>query len=199
MEKCAIDNGAWNVLFAIGLALLNCAIHLHRHVGTDQRNRSLGDQQVPRRGLETGLVEASSKGGLSNNALTILYTARGSRQVNVRPWHHLARILQTKAQQGPSHPGPSRHNCPVGSARIHLTQRWDRPTSLGHTGNHRRRNPLRCHPCVPPLSVPTPACEDSDNDTPEAAPLVGKAEAGAYRQGGAQLILDTISLRVTFD
>src|SRR6266567_2229151 len=95
----------------------------------------------------------------------ILYTERGSRRVNVCPWDHIARLLQEKAEPGASNFGFGRHDCAVGVARIYLTGRSPRPNRLGHSGNHWRRNPLRCDLGVPPLSIPTEALE-ADTNTP---------------------------------
>src|SRR5437867_13398386 len=80
---------------------------------------------------------ASLKRVLEVSDTPIPYTERGSHCVHVRPWHHFARILQTKAEPGPSHSGSGRHNRAVGLARIHLPRRSTRPTRLGHSRNHR--------------------------------------------------------------
>src|SRR5437899_1784342 len=96
---------------------------------------------------------------------TTLYTERGSRRAHVRSWHHFTRILQTKAEPGPSHFGFGRHNCTVGFARIYLTRRSTRPSRLGHTGGGRRRDPLRCDLGGPPLLVPAEARQAAYADT----------------------------------
>src|SRR5947209_15797142 len=108
---------------------------------------------------------------LRSNLNLILYTERGSRRAHVRPWHHFARILQTKAEPGPSHFGLGRHNCAVCVARIYLTRRFARPSRLGHTGGGRGRDPLRCDLGGPPLLVPTEAREAADADTDGPGPM----------------------------
>src|SRR5438445_11898820 len=102
---------------------------------------------------------------------TTLYTERGSRCAHVRPWHHFARILQTKAEPGPSHSGSGRHNCAVGAARIYLTRRSARPSRLGHRCGDRWRDPLRCDLGGPPLLVPAEARQAAYANTDGAGPL----------------------------
>src|SRR5438552_808325 len=102
---------------------------------------------------------------------TTVYAERGSRGAHVRPWHHFARILQTKAEPGPSHSGSGRHSCAVGVARIYFTRRSARPTRLGHTGGDRRRGPLCCDLGGTPLLVPTEARQTAYADTDGAGPL----------------------------
>jgi hypothetical protein len=82
---------------------------------------------------------------------TTLYTERGFRGAHVRPWRHFARLLQTKAEPGPSHLGFDRHNCAVSVARIYLTKRSAHPIRLGHISRGRRRDPLSCDLGLPPL------------------------------------------------
>ena len=108
---------------------------------------------------------------LRSNLNLILYTERGSRHAHVRPRHHFTRILQTKAEPGPSHFGFGRHNCAFGVARIYLTKRFARPSRLGHTGGGRRRDPLCCDLGGPRLLVPTEAQEAADADIDVAGPL----------------------------
>src|SRR2546425_11547243 len=80
---------------------------------------------------------------LRSNLNLILYTERGSRRAHVHPRHHFTRILQTKAEPGPSHFGFGRHNWAFGVARIYLSKRFARPSRLGHTGGRGRRDALR--------------------------------------------------------
>ena len=123
------------------------------------------------RAQELEVLARSSRLFLRSNSNLILYTEQGSRRAHVRPWHHFARILQTKAEPGPSHSGSGRHNCAIGVARIYLTRRSARPSRLGHTGGDRRRDPLCCHLGGPPLLVPTEAREAADYETDGAGPL----------------------------
>src|SRR5438552_8503977 len=108
---------------------------------------------------------------LRSNLNLSLYTERGSRRARVRPRHHFARILQTKAEPGPSHFGFRRHNCAVGFARIYLTRRFAWRSRLGHSGGDRRRDSLRCCLGGPPLLVPTEARQAANADTDGAGPL----------------------------
>ena len=108
---------------------------------------------------------------LRSNLNLILYTERGSRGAHVRAWHHFARILQTKAEPGPSHSGSGRHSCAIGVARIYLTRRSARPSRLGHSRGDRRRDPLCCDLGGPPLLVPTEALEPADAETDRAGLL----------------------------
>ena len=108
---------------------------------------------------------------LRSNLNLILYTERGSRHAHVRPRHHFTRILQTKAEPGPSHFGFGRHNCAFGVARIYLTKRFARPSGLGHTGGGRRRDPLCCDLGGPPLLVPAEARQAAYADTADACAL----------------------------
>src|SRR2546425_9702473 len=103
---------------------------------------------------------------LRSNLNLILYTERGSHHAHVHPWHHFARILQTKAEPGPSHFGFGRHNCAIGVARIYFTRRSARPSRLRHIGGGWGGDPLCCGLGVPPLLVPTQAPEAADSDTP---------------------------------
>ena len=97
-----------------------------------------------------------------NKPYSSLYQSRHFAASNVRAWHHLARILQTKAKPGPSHLESHRHHRAISVSRIHLAKRWDWPIRLGHTGGDRRRSPLRCDLGVTPLLVPTEAREADD-------------------------------------
>src|SRR5438132_14128814 len=117
------------------------------------------------RAQELEVLARSSRLFLRSNSNLILYTEQGSRRAHVRPWHHFARILQTKAEPCPSHSGSGRHNCAVGAARIYLTRRSARPTRLRHTGGSRRRDPLCCDLGSPPLLVPTEARQAAYADT----------------------------------
>ena len=108
---------------------------------------------------------------LRSNLNLILYTERGSRHAHVRPRHHFTRILQTKAEPGPSHFGFGRHNCAVGFARVYLTRRFARPSRLGDAGGGRRGHPLRCDLGGPPLLVPAEARQAADADTDGTGPL----------------------------
>ena len=123
------------------------------------------------RAQELEVLARSSRLFLRSNSNLILYTEQGSRRAHVRPWHHFARILQTKAEPCPSHSGSGRHNCAVSAARIYLTRRFARPSRLGHTGGGRRRDPLCCDLGGPPLLVPTEAQEAADADIDVAGPL----------------------------
>jgi hypothetical protein len=102
---------------------------------------------------------------------TTPYTKQGPCHTHDRSRHHFTRILQTKAEPGPSHFGFSRHNCPVGLARIYLTRRSARPSRLSDSGCRRRRNPLCCDLGGPPLLVPTEAREATDADPVGTGPL----------------------------
>src|SRR5207245_8242451 len=99
------------------------------------------------------LARRPTLGGFVNHSL---YRARFS-PCPCSPWHHFARILQTKADPAPSHSGSGRHNCAVGAARIYLTRRSARPSRLCHTGGGRRHDPLCCDFGGPPLLVPAEA------------------------------------------
>src|SRR2546430_13665429 len=92
---------------------------------------------------------------LRSNLNLIPYTERSSRRAHVRPRHHFTRILQTKAEPGPSHFGFDRHNCAFGVARIYLTKWFARPSRLGHTGGGRRPDALWYDLCGASLFVPT--------------------------------------------
>src|SRR6266516_741751 len=108
---------------------------------------------------------------LRSNLNLILYTERVSRHAHVRPRHHFTRILQTKAEPGPSHFVFGLHNCAFGVARIYLTERFARPSGLGHTGGGRRRDPLCCDFGGPPLLVSGEACQVAYAYTIDACPL----------------------------
>src|SRR2546422_1448969 len=105
---------------------------------------------------------------LRSNLNLILYTERGSRHAHVRPRHHFTRILQTKAEPGPSHFGFGRHNCAFGVARIYLTKRFARPSRLGHTGGGGRRDPFLFDLCGAPFfcSPQAPPAHGTDTAPP---------------------------------
>src|SRR5438132_5553215 len=123
------------------------------------------------RAQELEVLARSSRLFLRSNSNLILYTEQGSRRAHVRPWHHFARILQTKAEPGPSHSWSGRHNCAVGLARIYLTRWSARPSRLRHIGGSRRRGPLCCDLGGPHLLVPTEARQAAYADTDGAVPL----------------------------
>src|SRR2546427_9977669 len=108
---------------------------------------------------------------LRSNLNLILYTERGSRRAHVRPRHHFTRILQTKAEPGPSHFGFGRHNCAVGFARVYLTRRFARPSRLGDAGGGRGGHPLRFDLGGPPLFVPTQGSPTADGHNHGTRPL----------------------------
>ena len=90
---------------------------------------------------------------------------------HVRSRHYFARILQAKAEPGPSHLGFDRHSLAVGLTRVHLTRRFDRPGRLRHLGDCWRRDPLRCNLGVPHLQISTEACEGVDVGSTGSGPL----------------------------
>src|SRR5437016_1121919 len=120
------------------------------------------------RAQELEVLARSSRLFLRSNSNLILYTEQGSCPAHVRPWHHFARILQTKAEPCPSHSGPGRHNYAVSVARIYLTKRSARPSRIGHIGGSRRRDPLCCDLGSPPLLVPAEARQAAYADTDDA-------------------------------
>ena len=129
------------------------------------------NSEIVMRAQEPEVLTRSLRLFLRSNLNLILYTERGSRSAHVRPRHHFARILQTKAEPGPSHSGFGRHSCAVGAAGIYLTKRSARPSRLGHSGSCRRCDPLCCDLGGPPLLVPTEAREAADADIDVAGPL----------------------------
>ncbi len=113
-----------------------------------------------------------------------LYRAKSSRHP-CSPWHHFARILQTKAEPGPSHSGFGRHNSAVSVARRHLSKRWNWPIRVGHTGRDRRRNPLRCNLSLHPLPVPTQARKADEAHDADTGPLSRELSCREYPHRGA--------------
>jgi len=129
------------------------------------------NSEIVMRAQELEVLARSPRLFLRSNSNLILYTERGSRRAHVRPWHHFTRILQTKAEPGPSHSGSGRHSCAVGLARIYLTRRSARPSRLGHSRGDRRRDPLCCDLGGHTLLVPTEARQAAYADTAGACPL----------------------------
>src|SRR6266516_1315342 len=130
---------------------------------------------------------------LRSNLNLILYTERGSRHAHVRPRHHFTRILQTKAEPGPSHFGFGRHNCAFGVARIYLTERFARPSGLGHTGGGRRRDPLCCDLGGPPLLVPAEARIVAEQAIPRAHPHDPYSTAGTLDKQQSRVLRQNLA------